>query len=153
MTDDVLAQAYETRAEFGRQRASITGINTRMSNVICTSLSHYRRNLAHRDLYSDNAWHQQSSWSHPHATATRCGHHGRHIWNWVYLDPYVSLGLIAAYHMRYLFRCLSLFVILCSLLAVIMSIFPNLNAPLQSEAPFALSAVDAVAACRIQPNV
>ncbi|CCA67747.1 related to SNARE protein of Golgi compartment [Serendipita indica DSM 11827] len=34
MTDDILAQAYETRAEFGRQRASIAGINARMGNVI-----------------------------------------------------------------------------------------------------------------------
>lgn len=153
MTDDILSQAYETRAEFGRQRASITNINTRMSNVICTSLSHYRRNLAHRDPYSDNARHQQSSRSHPHATAARCCHHGHHIWNWVYLDSYVSLGLIATYNMRYLFRFLSLLVILCSLLVVIVSIFPNLKVPLQSEALFALSAVDAVAAYRIQPNV
>lgn len=42
MTDDMLAQAYETRAEFGRQRASIVGINTRMRGVICGSLVLYR---------------------------------------------------------------------------------------------------------------
>jgi Golgi SNAP receptor complex protein 1 len=35
MTDDILAQAYETRAEFGRQRTSIAGINTRMGSVLC----------------------------------------------------------------------------------------------------------------------
>ena len=34
MTDDILAQAYETRAEFGRQRSSIGGINARMGNVL-----------------------------------------------------------------------------------------------------------------------
>lgn len=37
MTDDILAQAYETRAEFGRQRSSISGINARMGNVIGVS--------------------------------------------------------------------------------------------------------------------
>lgn len=37
MTDDILAQAYETRAEFGRQRASIGSINARMGNVLCAS--------------------------------------------------------------------------------------------------------------------
>ncbi|KIM32269.1 hypothetical protein M408DRAFT_326891 [Serendipita vermifera MAFF 305830] len=36
MTDDMLAQAYETRAEFGRQRSSIAGINARMGNVLAT---------------------------------------------------------------------------------------------------------------------
>jgi len=35
MTDDILGQAYETRAEFGRQRTSIAGINARMSSVLC----------------------------------------------------------------------------------------------------------------------
>ncbi|TFK77436.1 V-snare-domain-containing protein [Pluteus cervinus] len=34
MTDDILEQAYETRAEFGRQRTSLTGINTRILGVI-----------------------------------------------------------------------------------------------------------------------
>ncbi|KAG6813210.1 hypothetical protein H0H92_013097 [Tricholoma furcatifolium] len=34
MTDDVLNQAYETRSEFSRQRSSIAGINTRMTNVL-----------------------------------------------------------------------------------------------------------------------
>ncbi|OBZ79881.1 Golgi SNAP receptor complex member 1-2 [Grifola frondosa] len=34
MTDDILSQAYETRAEFSRQRTTIAGINTRMSGVI-----------------------------------------------------------------------------------------------------------------------
>jgi len=36
MTDDILNQAYETRAEFGRQRSSLAGINTRMMGVIST---------------------------------------------------------------------------------------------------------------------
>ncbi|KZT72890.1 V-snare-domain-containing protein [Daedalea quercina L-15889] len=36
MTDDVLAQAYETRAEFGRQRLTISGINARMQGVLST---------------------------------------------------------------------------------------------------------------------
>ncbi|KAG9098157.1 hypothetical protein FRC06_006745 [Ceratobasidium sp. 370] len=36
MTDDVLAQAYETRAEFSRQRASLSGINSRMKGVLST---------------------------------------------------------------------------------------------------------------------
>ncbi|KAG8770127.1 hypothetical protein FRC12_004490 [Ceratobasidium sp. 428] len=36
MTDDVLAQAYETRAEFSRQRSSLAGINTRMKGVLNT---------------------------------------------------------------------------------------------------------------------
>jgi len=36
MTDDVLAQAYETRSEFSRQRSTIAGINARMSGVITT---------------------------------------------------------------------------------------------------------------------
>ncbi|KAG6873215.1 hypothetical protein C0995_001569 [Termitomyces sp. Mi166 len=34
MTDDVLDQAYETRSEFARQRASLAGINTRMMDVL-----------------------------------------------------------------------------------------------------------------------
>jgi len=34
MTDDILLQAHETRAEFGRQRTSILGINVRMGGVI-----------------------------------------------------------------------------------------------------------------------
>lgn len=34
MTDDILAQAYETRAEFARQRSSIAGVNARMMGVI-----------------------------------------------------------------------------------------------------------------------
>ncbi|THH31944.1 hypothetical protein EUX98_g2221 [Antrodiella citrinella] len=34
MTDDMLAQAYETRAEFGRQRSTISGINARMQGVM-----------------------------------------------------------------------------------------------------------------------
>ncbi|CAL1694539.1 unnamed protein product [Somion occarium] len=34
MTDDMLAQAYETRAEFGRQRSTISGINSRMAGVL-----------------------------------------------------------------------------------------------------------------------
>ncbi|KAG6879567.1 hypothetical protein C0992_001394 [Termitomyces sp. T32_za158] len=34
MTDDVLEQAYETRSEFARQRASLAGINTRMVDVL-----------------------------------------------------------------------------------------------------------------------
>ncbi|KAF9531934.1 hypothetical protein CPB83DRAFT_848054 [Crepidotus variabilis] len=36
MTDDVLEQAYETRSEFARQRASLAGINNRMVQVIGT---------------------------------------------------------------------------------------------------------------------
>ncbi|KZT27696.1 V-snare-domain-containing protein [Neolentinus lepideus HHB14362 ss-1] len=36
MTDDVLAQAYETRAEFGRQQTSLSSINTRMAGVLNT---------------------------------------------------------------------------------------------------------------------
>jgi len=36
MTDDILDQAYETRAEFSRQRGTIAGINTRMAGVINT---------------------------------------------------------------------------------------------------------------------
>jgi len=36
MTDDILNQAYETRSEFSRQRASLAGINTRMMNVLNT---------------------------------------------------------------------------------------------------------------------
>ncbi|CCM00029.1 uncharacterized protein FIBRA_02055 [Fibroporia radiculosa] len=36
MTDDILAQAYETRAEFSRQRVTISGISTRMSGVLNT---------------------------------------------------------------------------------------------------------------------
>ncbi|KAI0334421.1 V-snare-domain-containing protein [Cubamyces sp. BRFM 1775] len=34
MTDDMLAQAYETRAEFARQRTTISGINARMQGVL-----------------------------------------------------------------------------------------------------------------------
>ncbi|KAH7923254.1 V-snare-domain-containing protein [Leucogyrophana mollusca] len=36
MTDDILGQAYETRAEFSRQSSSLSGINTRMVGVINT---------------------------------------------------------------------------------------------------------------------
>ncbi|KAJ3750832.1 snare region anchored in the vesicle membrane C-terminus-domain-containing protein [Lentinula detonsa] len=36
MTDDILNQAYETRADLGRQRSSLSGINTRMTNVLNT---------------------------------------------------------------------------------------------------------------------
>ncbi|KIY50431.1 v-SNARE protein [Fistulina hepatica ATCC 64428] len=36
MTDDMLAQAYETRTDFARQRTSLTGINTRMAGIINT---------------------------------------------------------------------------------------------------------------------
>ncbi|KAJ7651667.1 hypothetical protein DFH06DRAFT_1270542 [Mycena polygramma] len=36
MTDDMLDQAYETRAEFGRQRTALAGINNRMKNVLNT---------------------------------------------------------------------------------------------------------------------
>ena len=35
MTDQLLEQAYETRAEFGQQRNAISGINTRMHGVLC----------------------------------------------------------------------------------------------------------------------
>ncbi|KAI3622793.1 vesicle transport v-snare protein [Moniliophthora roreri] len=34
MTDELLEQAYETRTEFNRQRSSLAGINTRMTNVL-----------------------------------------------------------------------------------------------------------------------
>ena len=34
MTDQLLEQAYETRAEFGHQRNTISGINTRMHGVL-----------------------------------------------------------------------------------------------------------------------
>ncbi|KAJ7459171.1 hypothetical protein B0H11DRAFT_2060638 [Mycena galericulata] len=36
MTDDILDQAYETRAEFGRQRTALAGINSRMKGVLNT---------------------------------------------------------------------------------------------------------------------
>ncbi|KZT08658.1 V-snare-domain-containing protein [Laetiporus sulphureus 93-53] len=36
MTDDILAQAYETRSEFSRQRLTLSGIQTRMSGVLHT---------------------------------------------------------------------------------------------------------------------
>ncbi|KAJ6621081.1 v-SNARE protein [Mycena sp. CBHHK59/15] len=36
MTDDVLEQAYETRAEFSRQRTALAGINSRMKTVLNT---------------------------------------------------------------------------------------------------------------------
>ncbi|KAI0783317.1 v-SNARE protein [Abortiporus biennis] len=36
MTDDMLAQAYETRSEFSRQRSTISGINARMAGVLNT---------------------------------------------------------------------------------------------------------------------
>ncbi|KAH8119809.1 v-SNARE protein [Phellopilus nigrolimitatus] len=36
MTDDILEQAYETRAEFGRQRSALDGIGTRMAGVLNT---------------------------------------------------------------------------------------------------------------------
>jgi len=36
MTDDMLEQAYETRSEFSRQRASLSGINARMADVLNT---------------------------------------------------------------------------------------------------------------------
>ncbi|KAF5352736.1 hypothetical protein D9756_005913 [Leucocoprinus leucothites] len=34
MTDDILAQAYETRSEFTRQRTTLSNVNTRMTGVI-----------------------------------------------------------------------------------------------------------------------
>ncbi|EKM61663.1 uncharacterized protein PHACADRAFT_112469 [Phanerochaete carnosa HHB-10118-sp] len=34
MTDDMLAQAYETRADFARQRSTLSGIQTRMTGVL-----------------------------------------------------------------------------------------------------------------------
>ncbi|KAI0094466.1 V-snare-domain-containing protein [Irpex rosettiformis] len=34
MTDDMLAQAYETRADFARQRTTLNGIQTRMGGVL-----------------------------------------------------------------------------------------------------------------------
>jgi len=36
MTDDILAQAYETRSEFSRQRVSLSSINARMAGVLNT---------------------------------------------------------------------------------------------------------------------
>ncbi|KAE9409113.1 v-SNARE protein [Gymnopus androsaceus JB14] len=36
MTDDMLNQAYETRADLARQRSSLSGISTRMTNVLNT---------------------------------------------------------------------------------------------------------------------
>jgi len=36
MTDDMLAQAYETRADFSRQRTTLTGISSRMTGVLNT---------------------------------------------------------------------------------------------------------------------
>ncbi|KAH9920233.1 V-snare-domain-containing protein [Epithele typhae] len=36
MTDDMIAQAYETRSEFARQRTTISGINNRMQSVLST---------------------------------------------------------------------------------------------------------------------
>jgi len=36
MTDDIIEQAYETRSEFSRQRASLANINTRIVHVIGT---------------------------------------------------------------------------------------------------------------------
>jgi len=36
MTDDIIEQAYETRSEFSRQRASLASINTRIVHVIGT---------------------------------------------------------------------------------------------------------------------
>ncbi|KAF9041835.1 V-snare-domain-containing protein [Hymenopellis radicata] len=36
MTDTIIEQAYETRAEFGRQRVDISSINTRMAGVLNT---------------------------------------------------------------------------------------------------------------------
>ncbi|KAJ7161294.1 hypothetical protein C8R43DRAFT_1086628 [Mycena crocata] len=36
MTDDLLEQAYETRAEFGRQRTALSTINSRMKTVLNT---------------------------------------------------------------------------------------------------------------------
>ncbi|KAJ7195558.1 hypothetical protein B0H12DRAFT_1169347, partial [Mycena haematopus] len=36
MTDTMLEQAYETRAEFGRQRTALDGINSRMKTVLNT---------------------------------------------------------------------------------------------------------------------
>ncbi|KAF8560109.1 V-snare-domain-containing protein [Imleria badia] len=36
MTDDILEQAYETRAEFSHQSSSLAGISTRMAGVIST---------------------------------------------------------------------------------------------------------------------
>ncbi|KIK87031.1 hypothetical protein PAXRUDRAFT_35380 [Paxillus rubicundulus Ve08.2h10] len=36
MTEDILEQAYETRAEFSRQSFSLAGINTRMAGVVNT---------------------------------------------------------------------------------------------------------------------
>jgi len=36
MTDDIIEQAYETRSEFSRQRASLASINTRVVHVIGT---------------------------------------------------------------------------------------------------------------------
>ncbi|KAF9650530.1 V-snare-domain-containing protein [Thelephora ganbajun] len=36
MTDEILEQAYETRADFARQRTTIAGINTRMAGVLST---------------------------------------------------------------------------------------------------------------------
>jgi len=36
MTDDILEQAYETRAEFSRQSSTLSGIGTRMAGVIST---------------------------------------------------------------------------------------------------------------------
>jgi len=36
MTDEILEQAYETRADFGRQRTALAGINSRMKSVLDT---------------------------------------------------------------------------------------------------------------------
>ncbi|KAJ3812401.1 v-SNARE protein [Lentinula lateritia] len=36
MTDDLINQAYETRADLARQRSSLSGINTRVSNALNT---------------------------------------------------------------------------------------------------------------------
>lgn len=65
-------QAYETRSEFGRQRANIASINTRMVKVIgaytpiiltaCVILTTFTVSLRY------DAWHQQPHW-HDQVTA------------------------------------------------------------------------------------
>ncbi|KAF5388584.1 hypothetical protein D9757_004728 [Collybiopsis confluens] len=36
MTDDLLSQAYDTRADLARQRSTLSGINTRITNILNT---------------------------------------------------------------------------------------------------------------------
>jgi hypothetical protein len=102
------SQAYETRADFARQRTTLTGIQTRMAGVLSESIPGVHRTSSLTSCRS-NSWDQQSVGNDQNSSKKRRPHYRMYYWTLYCSPPHLHVLtplMLRIYHITYIIRCL-----------------------------------------------